>query len=327
MKAQQLTLWREPPTMRDVADVVRLGGTAALTEADRRADQARYQEVRCRSAMNRAYGMPFSWTLNPYRGCTHGCHYCYARKYHKQFEMNADDEFASVILVKTNIVETLRRELRRPSWTGELVAIGSATDCYQPIEGHYKLTRGALEALIERRNPASIVTKGPMIVRDKALLSRLCEFEGSTVYVSVPCVDEAVTRELEPGTASPGQRLRAAQELQDAGIRVRILMSPIVPGFSSKPSLIERTVEACAAHGVRLAGGNVMHLEEGARAHFFAWLEREHPELLEGYRGLYVGKSAPAAYTKEVARILTDARHRLPVVSQPMPLDRKRRTC
>jgi DNA repair photolyase len=303
-KPAQLTLWRQAPTMRDVADVVRAGGTDALTEADRRADQARYQEVRCKSALNRAYGMPFSWTLNPYRGCTHGCHYCYARKYHKQFEMNADDEFASVILVKANIVEVLRRELRRPSWTGELVAIGSATDCYQPIEGHYKLTKSALEVLLEHRNPASIVTKGPMIVRDKDLLARLSAVEGSTVYVSVPCADEAVCEELEPGTASPRQRLRAARELADAGVRVRILMSPIVPGFSSKPALIERTVEACAAHGVRIAGGNVMHLEEGARTHFFAWLEREHPELVPGYRELYRRKNAPAAYTKEVARVL-----------------------
>jgi DNA repair photolyase len=309
--SEQLTFWRQPPTMRDVADVVRVGGTEALTEADRRADQARYQEVRCKSAMNRAFGMPFNWTLNPYRGCTHGCHYCYARKYHKQFEMNADDEFASVILVKTNIVEVLRRELRRPSWTGELVAIGSATDCYQPIEGHYRLTRGALEVLLEHRNPASIVTKGPMIVRDKDLLARLCTLEGSTVYVSVPCADDAVCAELEPGTASPRQRLRAARELADAGVKVRILMSPIVPGFSSKPALIERTVQACAAHGVRIAGGNVMHLEEGARTHFFAWLGREHPELMEGYRGLYRATSAPAAYTKAVARVLSDARARV----------------
>jgi DNA repair photolyase len=307
-KPAQLTFWREPPTMRDVADVVRAGGTEALTEAARRADQARYQEVRCRSAMNRALGMPFDWTLNPYRGCTHGCHYCYARKYHKQFEMNAGDEFASVILVKTNIVEVLRRELRRPSWTGALVAIGSATDCYQPIEGHYRLTRGSLEVLLEHRNPASIVTKGPMIVRDKDLLARLSRLEGSSVYVSVPCSDEAVCQELEPGTASPRQRLRAARELVDAGVRVRILMSPIVPAFSSKPSLIARTVADCAAYGVRIAGGSVMHLEEGARTHFLAWLEREHPELLEGYRELYRGKSAPPAYTKEVARVLSDAR-------------------
>ena len=307
-KAHQLTFWREAPTMRDVADTVRAGGTEALTDADCRADQARYQEVSCKSAMNRAFGMPFNWTLNPYRGCTHGCHYCYARKYHKQFEMNADDEFASVILVKTNIVEVLRRELRRPSWTRELVAIGSATDCYQPIEGHYKLTRGALEVLLEHGNPASIVTKGPMIVRDKDVLARLSAIEGSGVYVSVPCVDDAVCAELEPGTARPAQRLRAARELVDAGVRVRVLMSPIVPGLSSKPSLIERTVNACAAHGVRVAGGSVMHLEEGARTHFFAWLEREHPELVAGYRDLYRGKSAPMAYTKEVARVLSDAR-------------------
>jgi DNA repair photolyase len=324
-QAAQLTFWRQAPTMRDVADTVRAGGTEALTDADCRADQARYQEVSCKSALNRTFGMPFSWTLNPYRGCTHGCHYCYARKYHKQFEMNADDEFASVILVKTNVVEVLRRELRRPSWMGELVAIGSATDCYQPIEGHYKLTRGALEVLLEHGNPASVVTKGPMIVRDKDLLARLSAIEGSGVYVSVPCADDAVCAELEPGTARPAQRLRAARELADAGVRVRILMSPIVPGLSSKPSLIERTVKACAAHGVRIAGGNVMHLEEGARTHFFAWLEREHPELVPGYRDLYRGKSVPAAYAKEVARVLGNARATADSATRPASTSRAER--
>jgi len=296
------------PTTKVIALQVRDHGSASLDQAQLRADQARYQEVTCRSALNPVKGMPFAWTLNPYRGCTHGCHYCYARRYHTQFELGADDEFASVILVKQNFVDVLTRELARPSWQGEYIAVGTATDCYQPIEGHYKLTRGALEALLEHRNPASIVTKGPMIVRDKDLLTRLSAVEGSTVYVSVPCADEAVCEELEPGTASPRQRLRAARELADAGVRVRILMSPIVPGFSSKPALIERTVEACAAHGVRIAGGNVMHLEEGARTHFFAWLEREHPALVQGYRKLYKGKNAPAAYTKEVARVLSDAR-------------------
>src|SRR5688500_19354173 len=162
-KPAQLTLWRQAPTMRDVADVVRAGGTDALTEADRRADQARYQEVRCKSALNRAYGMPFSWTLNPYRGCTHGCHYCYARKYHKQFEMDSGDEFASVILVKTNVVDVLRRELARPGWPRAVVALGTATDGYQPIEGHYKLTRRALEVLLAHRTPVSLVTKGPLV--------------------------------------------------------------------------------------------------------------------------------------------------------------------
>src|SRR5947208_14663834 len=154
------------PTVRAVADTVKTGGTAALTEAEVRADQARYQEVTCRSALNRVEGMPFNWTLNAYRGCTHGCHYCFARRYHVQFEMNADDEFASVILVKHNIATVLAREVDRPSWSREVVAIGTATDPYQPIEGHYKLTRRCIEILTRARTPIGIVTKGPMIVRD-----------------------------------------------------------------------------------------------------------------------------------------------------------------
>src|SRR5437773_9774424 len=145
------------PTTRQVADIVKVGGTAALTRAERRADEATYREVTCRSALNRVHGMPFNWTLNPYRGCTHGCHYCFARRYHVQFEMNADDEFASVILVKKNFVEVLRRELDRPSWVREQVAFGTATDPYQPIEGHYKLTRSALEALARARTPVGLI--------------------------------------------------------------------------------------------------------------------------------------------------------------------------
>jgi DNA repair photolyase len=129
------------PTTRDIAKTVKAGGSDALTEAERRADQARYQEVTCRSALNRVKGMPFEWTLNPYRGCTHGCHYCFARRYHVQFEMNADDDFASVILVKRNVAEVLAREVDRPAWTRDMVAFGTATDPYQPIEGHSKLSR------------------------------------------------------------------------------------------------------------------------------------------------------------------------------------------
>src|SRR6266567_1629392 len=147
------------PTTRDIARTVKEGGSAALTEAERRADRARYQEITCRSALNPVKGMPFDWTLNPYRGCTHGCHYCFARRYHVQFELNADDDFASVILVKQNIVDVLSRELDRPSWTRDTVAVGTATDPYQPIEGHYKLTRQCLEVLARGRTPIGIVTK------------------------------------------------------------------------------------------------------------------------------------------------------------------------
>src|SRR5437763_11717201 len=141
------------PTTRDIAARVKQGGAAALTDAERRADEARYQEVTCRSALNRVEGMPFNWTLNPYRGCTHGCHYCFARRYHVQFELNTDDEFASVILVKRNFVEVLARQLDRPAWTRENVAFGTATDPYQPIEGHYKLTRSSIEALARAPTP------------------------------------------------------------------------------------------------------------------------------------------------------------------------------
>jgi DNA repair photolyase len=298
-----------PPTTRRIADLVKDGGVAALTEADTRADDATYQEVRCRSALNHVTGMRyFEWTLNPYRGCTHGCHYCYARRYHAQFELGSGDEFASVILVKTNFVEVLRKELARPSWTREVIGLGTATDCYQPIEGHYKLTRRTLEALIEFRSPAGVITKGPMIVRDKALLAALSAIDGSSVVVSVPCSDEDVTAKLEPGTAPPRQRLRAVRELLDAGVNAGVLMSPIVPGISSKPRLIAKTVMDAAAAGVPIVGSNVMHLQGGTREHFTSWLSREFPHLIAGYRELYKRDYAPAAYSNEVKKVVKAAR-------------------
>ena len=149
--ARLFELDTQKPTTRQIADLVRAGGTAALTTAERRADQATYQEVTCRSALNRVEGMPFNWTLNPYRGCTHGCHYCFARRYHAQFEMDSDDDFASMILVKLNFVEVLQKELDRPSWKGDEVAFGTATDPYQPIEGRYQLTRRSIQALADRK--------------------------------------------------------------------------------------------------------------------------------------------------------------------------------
>lgn len=288
------------PTTRDIAALVKDGGTAALIEALPRADQARYQEVTCRSALNAVKGMPFNWTLNPYRGCTHGCHYCFARRYHVQFEMNADDEFASVILVKRNFIEVLQRELDRPSWTRQLVAFGTATDPYQPIEGHYRLTRRAIEALARGRTPVGLVTKGPMVVRDRDVLSDLATAAGCTVYMSVPTVDEDAWRILEPGTAPPLQRLRAVRELADAGINAGVLMAPIVPGFSSSRSKLERTVKAIADHGARFVGCNVMYLQDGTRAHFMNFIEREFPSMHPRFEKLYAKKYPPEAYQKEV---------------------------
>ena len=294
----------DKPTTRQIADLVREGGADALTEAVARTDAARYQEVHCRSALNPVKGMPFAWTLNPYRGCTHGSHYCYARRYQTQFELGSGDEFASIIFAKTNLVDVLRRELQRPAWAREYVAVGTATDCYQPIEGYYKLTRRSLEAFAEFRNPVGVITKGPMIVRDRDVLADLSAGAGCTVYISVPCVDEDVWRSLEPGTAHPLQRLRAVRELGDAGIRVGVLMNPIVPGISSKPALIERTIKAIADHGASFVGSNVMFLEGGTRDHFMRFLADAYPELVEGYGQLYARKYAPSSYRTEVQHVI-----------------------
>ena len=288
------------PTTREIADTIKQGGADALTEAQRRADLARYQEVSCRSALNPVKGMPFKWTLNPYRGCTHACHYCFARRYHTQFEMNSDDEFASVILVKHNIVDVLARELDRPSWAREFVAFGTATDPYQPIEGHYKLSRRMIQALTRGRTPFGLVTKGPMVVRDADVLRDHTTSVGCTVYMSVPTVDEDAWRTLEPGTAHPSQRLRAVRELADAGINAGVLMAPIVPGFSSSRNKVERTVRAIADAGARFVGCNVMHLEDGTRDHFMRFIARDFPSMLPRFERLYVKKYAPESYRKEV---------------------------
>jgi DNA repair photolyase len=288
------------PTTRDVADLVREGGTEALTEAERRADSARYQEVRCRSALNRVEGMPFRWTLNPYRGCTHGCHYCFARRYHAQFEMDSGDEFASVILVKRNIAEVLRRELDRPAWKREQVALGTATDPYQPIEGHYRLTRTALELLARARTPVGLVTKGPMVVRDADVLLDVARASHCVVYMSVPSVDEDAWRTLEPGTAHPLQRLRAVRALVDAGVAAGVLMAPIVPGFSSSRSKLERTIKSIADHGARFVGCNVMYLQDGTRRHFMEFIDREFPALRPRFERLYTGKYPPDGYRDEL---------------------------
>lgn len=289
-----------PPTTRDIARTVKDGGTAALTEAERRADEARYQEITCRSALNRVEGMPFKWTLNPYRGCTHGCHYCFARRYHVQFEMNAGDDFASVILVKHNLVDVLARELDKPSWTRDTVAFGTATDPYQPIEGHYKLSRGAIQALTHGRTPFGLITKGLMIVRDIDVLAAHASAAGCTIHMSVPTVDEDAWRQLEPGTAHPLQRLRAVRQLTDAGINAGVLMAPIVPGFSSSRGKLERTIKAIADHGARFVGCNVMYLQAGTRDHFMRFLEREFPALRPRMEKLYRKKSPPETYRTEV---------------------------
>ena len=200
------------PTTRDVARLVKDGGVGALPGAVRRGDDATYQEIRCRSALNRVNGMPFKWTLNPYRGCTHGCHYCFARRYQTQLELDAGDEFASVIFVKTNFVEVLRRELDRPTWTREQSALGTATDPISRSKGTTSCRAACSRRCAMPRTPVGIVTKGPMVVRDIDVLQDLSSARRrAACYLSVPTVDEDAWRQLEPGAAHPLQRLRAVR--------------------------------------------------------------------------------------------------------------------
>ena len=302
-KPAQYTLFPEapsPPTLRDVADAIREAGIDGLPAAERLADHTRYQEVHVRSALARCVGMPFKWALNPYRGCTHACEYCYARKYQRHLELDAGDAFSSLIFVKTNLPLALRRELTRPGWARESIAIGTATDPYQPIEGHYRLTRRALELCIETRTPATIVTKGPMVVRDTDLLVELGRRASIRVYVSVPSVDDDAWARLEPGTAPPAQRLRAVRRLTDAGVDAGVLMMPLVPGITTSRAIVERTIAAIADAGATFVGTCVARLDRGVREHFFTFLAREYPALVEGYERLYAGHQARPDYVAQV---------------------------
>ncbi|MEO6236172.1 MAG: radical SAM protein [Vicinamibacterales bacterium] len=303
----------KPPTTRMIALKIRDHGSASLDQAQRRADEARYQEITCRSALNPVKGMPFKWTLNPYRGCTHACHYCFARRYQTQFELGPGDEFSSLIFVKVNFAEVLRRELDQPSWVREQVALGTATDPYQPIEGHYKLTRRSLEALIAARTPVGIVTKGPMIVRDADLLTELTRVAACTVCLSVPTVDEDTWRALEPGTAHPLQRLRAVRTLRNAGINAGVLMAPVVPGFTTQTSKLEATIKACADHGAAFVGANLLYLKGGTKDHFMGFLRHSFPDMVQSYERLYPGAYAAPEYVGAVRALIDmlQERHRV----------------
>ncbi|HTL45731.1 MAG TPA: radical SAM protein [Vicinamibacterales bacterium] len=311
-------LGARPPTTRTIALQVRERGLDALEQAQLRADAARYQEVTCRSALNPVKGMPFKWTLNPYRGCTHACHYCFARRYHTQFELGSGDEFSSVIFVKTNFPDVLRRELDRPSWSRDMAALGTATDPYQPIEGHYRLTRRTIEALLAAKNPVGIVTKGPMIVRDADLLADLSRVAECTVCVSVPTVDEDAWRALEPGTAHPLQRLRAVRKLRDAGVKAGVLMAPVVPGFTTRKSQLDATIKAARDHEAAFLGANVMYLEGGTKDHFMRFLRDEFPDMVDGYVRLYPGAYAAPDYVKAVKGLIA-------VLQEKYDVNRRRR--
>ena len=246
-----------------------------------------YREEPCKSALNRVRGMSFDWSLNPYMGCVHRCTFCYVRAFERRAERPFDDRYGRSIRVKVNVVDVLRRELARPSWKGESVAIGAATDPYQPAEGRYRLTRGCLEALAEAANPFSIITRGPMIVRDVDVLVEAARRAKVSVTFSIPTLDEDVWRKTEPSTAHPRQRLRALERLVDAGIRACVGMAPILPGISDRPEQLREVVRAAREAGACGVWTNVLFLRPGTREHFLEHLAQEWPEQLERYAELY----------------------------------------
>jgi DNA repair photolyase len=231
--------------------------------------------------------MGFGWSLNPYMGCVHRCTFCYVRAFEQRADRPSDDRYGTSIRVKTNVAEVLRRELARPSWQREVVAIGAATDPYQPAEGRYKLTRACLEVLGDAANPLQIITRGPMIVRDIDMLARAASRAEVAVTFSVPTLDREIWQRTEPGTAPPHQRLRALKQLVDAGIKASVGMAPILPGLSDKPELLADVVRAAREAGATGVWANLLYLKPGTKEHFLSALERDWPELLPEYERLY----------------------------------------
>ncbi|WP_051324030.1 radical SAM protein [Candidatus Solirubrobacter pratensis] len=283
----------------------------------------RFHEVRTKSALNRVPGaarLPFSWTVNPYRGCTHACVYCFARPTHEYLDMNAGRDFEREIIVKVNVPEVLRAELARPSWKGESVALGTNTDPYQWVEGRYKLMRGIWEALRDFANPCSILTKSPLVLRDIDLLKEIAEVTEVSACLSVPTLEEKAWRATEPHTPHPQARLEAVAELNRQGIPTGVLIAPLMPGVNDAPEDVAKITEAATEAGATYIGGNTLFLRGSVRDQMFEWLREHRPDLIGRYEQLY----ARGAYVPPAEKRRIEAAAGAPWASRRYPADRFR---
>jgi DNA repair photolyase len=250
----------------------------------------RFYEVRAKSALNRVperSRMPFRWTINPYRGCSHACRYCFARPTHTYLNFNAGRDFEREIVVKVNVPEVLRVELARPSWKREHVAMGTNTDPYQWVEGRYKLTRAIWEAQRDAENPCSVLTKSPLLLRDLDLMREIAAVTSITASLSVPTIDEKAWRASEPHTPNPRARLEAVAELNRAGIPAGVLIAPLMPGINDDPRQVQEILEAATEAGATGVSGVALHLRGEVRDVFMEWLRSYRPDLVDRYEELY----------------------------------------
>lgn len=265
-----------------------------------------FHEVRARSIVNKVPGasrMPFEWTVNPYRGCTHACVYCFARRTHSYLDLDTGIDFDSQIVVKVNAPELLRRELSGRGWRGEHIAMGTNVDCYQRAEGRYGLMPGIIAALRDHANPFSVLTKGTLILRDLDLLREAAEVAEVGISMSVGFLDRTLWRTVEPGTPSPERRLDAVRTLTEHGLPCGVLMAPVVPFLGDAPEQLRATVRAVAAAGATSVTPLVLHLRPGAREWFTAWLAEHHPHLVARYERMYAGGAyAPKWYQRQITR-------------------------
>jgi DNA repair photolyase len=240
--------------------------------------------------------MPFRWTINPYRGCSHACAYCFARPTHTYLDFDAGRDFEKEIVVKVNVPEVARAELMRPSWKHEHVALGTNTDPYQWVEGRYKLMPGIWEAMRDSGTPSSVLTKSPLLLRDIELMKQVHEAAGFAANLSIPTLDEKAWRASEPHTPHPRKRIEAVAELNRAGIPTGVLIAPLMPGINDSPEQVEEILELCGEAGATSIGGIPLHLRGEVRGIFMEWLRSYRPDLVAHYeqlyaRGAYVGKA------------------------------------